>query len=83
MSRGSPEEADESARESVAVSATFTEPWHVPIGDVDAATRHGWKIAQSDAYPLAIHKDRGMSIRRPLAWELELLEGLLRVNVYR
>jgi tetratricopeptide (TPR) repeat protein len=73
----SPQEADESARESVAVSVMFSEPWHVPIGDVDATTRHGWKLARPDAYPLAVHKDRGMSMRRPLAWELELLEALL------
>ena len=35
-----------------------------------------WDIP--DAYPEVFHKERGLSMRPPLAWELELLEGCLR-----
>ena len=31
-----------------------------------------------DAYPEVFHKERGLSLRPPLAWELELMEGCLR-----
>jgi hypothetical protein len=30
------------------------------------------------AYPEIFHKERGRSLRPPLAWELELMEGCLR-----
>ena len=35
-------------------------------------------MAREDAYPWAMLKQRGMSHRPPLGWELELLEGCLR-----
>jgi hypothetical protein len=35
-------------------------------------------VARPDAWPLVLHKERGLSHRPPLAWELELLEGCLR-----
>ncbi len=35
-------------------------------------------LARPDAYPEVFHKDRGMSVRQPLSWELELMEGCLR-----
>ena len=43
-----------------------------------AAQRHGWPVARPDAYPEVFHKERGLALRPPLAWELELLEGCLR-----
>ena len=43
-----------------------------------AAQRHGWPVARPDTYPSASHKERGLALRPPLAWELELLEGCLR-----
>jgi hypothetical protein len=45
---------------------------------VEGAERHGWPVARDDAWPLVLHKERGLSHRLPLAWELELLEGCLR-----
>jgi hypothetical protein len=45
---------------------------------VEAAERHGWPVARDDAWPLVWHKERGLSHRPPLAWELGLLEGCLR-----
>ncbi len=69
---------EENARESVATSVTFGEEADVPVGDVEAARRHGWPVAGPDAYPSIFHKERGLSMRPPLAWELELMEGCLR-----
>src|SRR5262249_25242787 len=63
------------ARESVATPVTFEEEVEVPLADVEAAGRHGWAVARPDAWPWVVHKERGLSHRPPLAWELELLEG--------
>jgi hypothetical protein len=48
------------------------------VADLAAAKRHGWSVAGPEAYPEVLHKERGVSLRRPLAWELELVEGFLR-----
>ncbi|HZU36634.1 MAG TPA: hypothetical protein VFA18_12025, partial [Gemmataceae bacterium] len=69
---------EENARQAVATSVTFGEEWETPVADVDAAKKYGWKVARPDAYPEIFHKERGMSLRPPLAWELELTEGCLR-----
>jgi len=74
--RDAPDE--ETARESVGTSVTFGEEWGIPVADLDAARRYAWKVARPDAYPSVFHKERGLSSRPPLAWELELLEGCLR-----
>jgi hypothetical protein len=68
----------EHARQSVVTTVTFGEEADVPLVDLEAAGRHGWPVARPDAYPMAFHKERGLSSRPPLAWELELLEGCLR-----
>jgi tetratricopeptide (TPR) repeat protein len=71
--------ADEDmARQSVATTVTFGEEWDIPVADLEAAKKHGWRVARPDAYPSAFHKERGLSSRPPLAWELELMEGCLR-----
>jgi hypothetical protein len=73
------ERADEdNARQSVATTVTFGEEWDIPVADLEAAKRYGWQVARPDAYPEIFHKDRGMSVRPPLAGELELMEGCLR-----
>jgi hypothetical protein len=73
------ERADEdNARQSVATTLTFGEEWDIPVADLGAAKKHGWKVARPDAYPEVFHKERGLSLRPPLAWELELMEGCLR-----
>jgi tetratricopeptide (TPR) repeat protein len=69
---------EESARQTVGTSVTFGEEWDVPVADLEAAKKHGWEVARADAYPEVIHKERGLSSRPPLAWELELMEGCLR-----
>jgi tetratricopeptide (TPR) repeat protein len=73
------ERADaDNARQSVATTVTFGEEWDIPVADLEAAKKHGWQVARPDAYPEVFHKERGLSLRPPLAWELELLEGCLR-----
>jgi hypothetical protein len=62
----------------VATTVTFGEEWDIPVADLEAAHSHGWPVARPDAYPEVFHKERGLSLRPPLAWELELMEGCLR-----
>jgi tetratricopeptide (TPR) repeat protein len=69
---------EDSARQTVGTSVTFGEEWDIPVADLDAAKRYGWPVARPDAYPEVIHKERGLSVRQPLAWELQLMEGCLR-----
>jgi tetratricopeptide (TPR) repeat protein len=69
---------EESARRSVVTSVTFGEEWDIPLADLEAAKRYGWQVVRPDAYPSVFHKERGLSSRPPLAWELELVEGCLR-----
>jgi tetratricopeptide (TPR) repeat protein len=72
------EGSDRDARASVALTVTYGEEEETPAADVAAARRHGWQVARPDAYPHLFHKDRGMTMRLPLAWEVELMEGCLR-----
>jgi tetratricopeptide (TPR) repeat protein len=69
---------EENARQTVATGVTFGEEWETPVADVDAAKRFGWPVARPDAYPEVFHKERGMSMRPPLLWELDLVEACLK-----
>jgi len=69
---------EENARETVGTSVTFGEESDIPVADLEAAERHGWPVARPDAYPSVFRKERGLSTRPPLAWELELMEACLR-----
>ncbi len=69
---------EESSRETVALSVTFDDETRIPAADLDASRRLGWEVAGPGAYPSIFRKERGMSMRPPLAWELELMEGCLR-----
>jgi tetratricopeptide (TPR) repeat protein len=69
---------EQNARQTVATTVTFGEECDIPVADLEAVQRHGWKVARPDAYPEVFHKERGLSMRRPLAWELELLEACLQ-----
>jgi hypothetical protein len=69
---------EDSARRAVGTSVIFGEEWTTSPADFEAAVRHGWKVARPEAYPDVFHKERGLSRRPPLAWELELVEGCLR-----
>jgi tetratricopeptide (TPR) repeat protein len=69
---------EENARETVALTITFDMETEVPAPDLTAIRRHGWEVAGPEAYPSIFRKERGMTLRPPLAWELELMEGCLR-----
>lgn len=69
---------EQNSREAVSTTVTFGEEWTIPVADLDAVNQHGWTVARPDAYPEVFHKDRGRSLRPPLAWELELMEACLR-----
>jgi hypothetical protein len=69
---------EDNARQTVGTSVTFGEKWDLPVADLEAAQKHGWQVVRPDAYPSVFHKERGLTLRPPLAWELELLEGCLR-----
>ncbi len=69
---------EEMSRQATGLSVMYGEAFEIPIADLDAAERHGWPVAGPEAYPNPIYVNPGRSMRPPLAWELELLEGSLR-----
>ena len=69
---------EQMSRQATGLSVMFGEAFEAPIADLDAAMRHGWAVAGDEAYPNPIYVNPGRSMRPPLAWELELLEGCLR-----
>ena len=68
----------ENARQTVALTVTFDPDRQIPIVDLLAGREHGWEVAGPEAYPSVFRKEAGLSMRPPLTWELELLEGCLR-----
>lgn len=69
---------EENTRETVALTMTFESPREAHPGDLEAAREHGWEIAGPEAFPVIYRKERGLSIRPALAWELELMAASLR-----
>jgi tetratricopeptide (TPR) repeat protein len=69
---------EQNARETVALSVTYGEQTEIAVADLEAAEEHGWEVAAPDAYPCPVRKERGLVMRPPLAWELNLLEATLR-----
>jgi hypothetical protein len=66
------------SREMVTLSVTFDDETEILAADLDAGRSLGWEVAAPGAYPSIFRKERGLSLRPPLAWELLLLEGCLR-----
>lgn len=50
----------------------------MPVADLEALEEHDWKVAGRHAFPTVSCKEPGLSMRPPLAWEVELMEGCLR-----
>jgi hypothetical protein len=69
---------EQSARTAVALTVTFDDETGIPVADLDAGKKFGWEIAGPAAYPWIFRKEPGLSVRPPLAWELELMEGCVR-----
>jgi tetratricopeptide (TPR) repeat protein len=70
---------EKNARETVALTVTYDDAAGITDLDLDAIEQYDWEIAGSEAYPAIFRKERGMSMRPPMGWELELMEACLRV----
>jgi hypothetical protein len=68
----------DNARITAALAVIFSGPEDMAEDDLAAATKHEWRIAGSEAYPVVYRMDPGLAVRPPQAWELELLDGCLR-----
>lgn len=68
----------ENARLTAGLVVVFGAKDDLVPADVEAAEQHRWPVAMPDAYPSIYRMEPGLSMRPPLAWELQLLEGCLR-----
>jgi len=68
---------EKNARETVALSVTYGDQTEIQVADFEDVERHGWEIAAPEGYPSAMRKERGLVMRPPLSWELQLLEACL------
>ncbi len=66
------------ARDTVALTVSFDVQADISDADLDLIEDYGFEVAGEQAYPSIFRKERGMSMRPPLAWEIELMEGVLR-----
>jgi hypothetical protein len=69
---------EENARLTSGLTVVFGGKDDLVLKDVEAAALHGWKVAAKDAFPTVYRIEPGLSMRPPLAWEVQLLEGCLR-----
>jgi hypothetical protein len=69
---------EENARMTSALAIVFGEKDNLPEADLEAVEQYGWKVAGRKAYPAVYRQEPGLTMRPPLVWELELLEGCLR-----
>ena len=70
---------EEGARKTVALTVTFDDDGSMPEVDLESIGRHGWSVAEPEAYPSIFRKERGLSMRPPLSWEIDLMDACLRV----
>jgi tetratricopeptide (TPR) repeat protein len=68
----------EAARANSSLSLLYGEAFQMSAYDLTVAEQEGWPLAGPEAHPIVFRLNPGMAVRRPLAWELELLEGALR-----
>ena len=68
---------EEGAKRTVALTVTYDDDASMPEVDIESIDRHGFALAAPEAYPSAFRKDRGLSMRPPLSWELDLLSACL------
>jgi tetratricopeptide (TPR) repeat protein len=69
---------EDNFRRTTGLSVMYGEAFEVPIPDLDAIEKYGWPVEGPEGYPFPVRVNPGRSVRPPLAWELELLEGCLR-----
>ena len=58
-----------------ALGLTFDEAFTLAAEDINAIEKHGWPIANPEAYPYVMRIQPGPTLRGALNWELALLEG--------
>jgi tetratricopeptide (TPR) repeat protein len=69
---------EDNARETVALSVTFGDAADCTDADLNAIDQYDFDVAGTRAYPTIFRKERGMTLRPPLGWELVLMEACLR-----
>ena len=70
---------EEGARRTVALTVTFDDESTIPEAALEAIEKHDWTIAAPEAYPSVFRKERGLTMRPPLSWELDLMDACLRI----
>ena len=68
---------EEGARRTVALTVTFDDDASLSEADLEAIEANGWPIASPEGYPSFFRKERGLSMRPPLAWEIDLMVACL------
>jgi tetratricopeptide (TPR) repeat protein len=68
----------EQVSETEAVTVTYGTEDELSDSEADALEEHRWPVAGPRAYPSVFVKEKGMVMRPPEAWELELMEAALR-----
>jgi tetratricopeptide (TPR) repeat protein len=69
---------EEGARRTVALTVTFDDDSTIAEVDLEAIEKYGWPLASPDAYPSVFRKERGLMMRPPLSWEIDLMDACLR-----
>ncbi|MBL8797561.1 MAG: hypothetical protein JNM56_26915 [Planctomycetia bacterium] len=69
---------EENARLTAGLAVIFSGKEDLLLKDVEAATHHRWRVVALDAFPVVYRMEPGLSMRPPLAWEVQVLEGCLR-----
>lgn len=69
---------EENARETVALTVTYDDDSGISDGDLNSIEEYDWEVVNPEAYPSIFRKERGLSMRPPLGWEIELMQGCLK-----
>ncbi len=70
---------EQGARRTVALTVTYDDESTLSEGDLEAIEANGWAIPSPDGFPSIFRKERGLSMRPPLGWEIDLMTACLRL----
>jgi hypothetical protein len=70
--------ANESADATAALIVSYGERSDLTEVELQAVQEHGYRVADEHAYPAVYRLEPGLTMRPPLPWELDLVEGCLR-----
>ena len=68
---------EEGARRTVALTVTFDDEGSLAETDLEAIEANAWPIASPEGFPSFFRKERGLSMRPPLVWEIDLMVACL------